>query len=148
MSFAVVLIAMGVAVLVTLRMWNMQKRQWIARCIDYDPQWEGVVNCYGLISISQADDNSYPVQDNKEPGAIIATVRKSDDFLVKNGDMYLINQEPPNCGAVYCPDVLVNGQAPKYLIINTTTGKETAYGNIQDASASDQAIFQSLATQN
>jgi hypothetical protein len=52
------------------------------RCTDYDPHWIGMLDCYGLISISQPDNSGYLVENNSIPGSIIAQIKGTDDFVV------------------------------------------------------------------
>ena len=131
----------------------------VNRCANYDPQWIGMLDCYGLISIFQPDNSGYIVQDNAVPGSIIAQISSSNSFLVRDDEMYLIDVTPAgrcaNNQKGYCRDFQVDGKAktisysdpdqtPRYLIINTKTGDEQFYPQPQDASLPDQTIFQTL----
>lgn len=132
----------------------------VNRCTDYDPQWIGMVDCHGLISIWQPDNSGYIIQNNADPGPIIAQIKDSNDFVVRDDQMYLIDITPaggcPNFQPGYCSTFQVNGKAktisysdpsqtPRYLIIDTKTGDEKFYVQAQDASSSATAIFEALA---
>jgi hypothetical protein len=131
----------------------------VSRCTDYDPQWIGMLDCYGLIAIFQPDNSGYIIQDNAVPGSIIAQISSSNSFIVDGDQMYLMDITPvggcANNKKGYCRDFQVDGkvstisyddpkQTPRYLVINTRTGDERFYVQPQDASSSDQAIFQEL----
>jgi hypothetical protein len=133
----------------------------VNRCTDYDPQWIGMLDCYGLISISQPDNSGYLVGNNSIPGSIIAQIKEPDDFVVQGNQIFLIDITPAggcaNFQPGYCSTFQVGGkqktisfidpnQTPRYLIINTETGDERFYANLADAPQSDRVIFQSLLT--
>src|SRR5262249_11882596 len=69
-------------------------REVISRCTDYDPHWLGMLDCYGLISIWQPDNSGYLVGNNSRSGSIIAQIRGADAFIVRDGQMYLIDITP------------------------------------------------------
>jgi len=131
----------------------------VNRCTDYDPQWIGMLDCYGLVSISQPDNSGYLVGNNSIPGSIIAQIKGPDDFIVQGNQIYLIDITPAggcaNFQPGYCSTFQVGGKqktiffndpnkTPRYLIINTETGNEQLYVQPQDASSTDEAIFQEL----
>jgi hypothetical protein len=132
----------------------------IDRCIGYDPQWRGMLDCYSVISIWQPDNSGYLIINNRRPGAILAQIGAADDFIVESNQMYLVDVTPKGKCAVpargqFCRDFQVNGepkefgydnpdQVPTYLIIDTKTGNEHFYANLKDAPASDRAIFEGL----
>jgi hypothetical protein len=128
-------------------------RQMINRCTDYDPHWLGMVDCYGLISIWQPHNSEYLVENNKQPGPIIAQIKSADAFIVKGNEMYLVEITPLGRCAVpargkYCRDVQVNGEpeelgydspnkVPTFLIIDTNTGDERFYADLTDVPGND-----------
>jgi hypothetical protein len=122
-----------------------------------------MMDCCGVISIWERwNDRAYPVEDNRDPGPIIAQIKSVDDFIVQGDQMYLIDVTPKGiCNNLvpgkYCGDFQVKGQSkayyydgpdqvPTYLVIDTKTGDERFYANVNDAPQSDRAIFQSLLT--
>jgi hypothetical protein len=163
-SGAALILVVGVAVIIYSGVVDLQKQQIAARCTGYDPQWEGLFDCYGLISIFGSDQNTYQVQDNKEPGAIVAEIDNPNDFIIEGYNMYLRDIEPKvTCNNLvpgkYCGVFQVNGkkveydydtadQVPTYIIINTITGDERFYVHPQEASSSVQAIFEGLQKQH
>jgi hypothetical protein len=135
-------------------------RQTIDRCTNYDPHWLGMIDCYGLVSIWQPHNSGYLLQNNKQPGPIIAQIKSADAFIVKGSEIYLIDITPPGKCAVpargkYCRDVQVDGEpeelgydapnkVPTLLVIGTNTAKERFYANLADVPDSDRATFQTL----
>jgi hypothetical protein len=142
----------------TQRAW----RQIVDRCIDYDPQWLGMLDCYGVVSIWQFHNSSNLVLNNNRSDAQIAEVKAINDLIVENNEMYLIDTAPVGSCAVpsrgkYCAEFQVNGkpkefgyaradQVPTYLVINIKTGDERFYANLTDAPEGDRVIFQRLLT--
>ncbi|MDA9475085.1 hypothetical protein XI03_11360 [Bradyrhizobium sp. CCBAU 65884] len=134
----------------------------MSRCTDYNPQWLGMLDCYGVISIWERDNSGYLVQNNKHTGPIVAQIKSPNAFVVYANLMYLIDITPKGiCNNLvpgkYCGDFQVNGQpksyyydrpeqVPTYLVIDTKTGDERFYANLKDAPVADRAIFERLLT--
>jgi hypothetical protein len=144
---------------VQLFYWSPHWQTIINRCTDYDPQSLGMVDCYGVISIWQPDNSGYIIQNNSDQGPIIAQIKGPHDLVVQGDQIYLIDITPAGgCAHFqpgYCSTFQVGGkpktisyndpnQTPRYLIINTETGDERFYVKPQDASSTDQGIFQEL----
>ncbi len=133
------------------------------RCIDYNPQWSGMLDCYGIISIWQSNNSGYLIQKNTEPGPIVAQIRKVDDFVVKNNEIYLVDITPKEiCNNLipgkYCGTFQVNGKSksyyydtpnevPTYRVFDIKTGNERFYSKLVDMPSSDQLVFKSLINQ-
>jgi hypothetical protein len=158
-----IIFAVAVLVLSLVSIWFLYTpaswQEIVNRCTDYDPHWIGMLDCYGLISISEPDNSGYLVENNSIPGSIIAQIKGPSDFVVKGDQIYLIDITAAggcvNFQPGYCSTFQVDGktktisysdphQTPRYLIINTKTGDEQFYVQSKDASSSDQAIFQTL----
>jgi hypothetical protein len=89
------------------------------RCTDYNPQWLGMLDCYGVISIWQPDNSGYPVQNNTQSGPIIAQINSARDFVVQNNEMYLIDITPKSaCNNAtpgkYCGSFQTNDKSKTY----------------------------------
>jgi hypothetical protein len=137
-------------------------QQVINRCTNYDPQWLGMLDCYGVISIWQPDNSGYLVQNNKHLGPTIAQIKAVDEFIVRDDQMYLIDITPKGvCNNLapgkYCGDFQIDGEpktlyydspeeVPTYLIIDTKTGNERFYANLKDTPEADRALFERLLT--
>lgn len=157
---AFVIAVSGLAIYLLVQKWNSEREVVIKRCIDYNAQWLGMIDCYGVISVWQPDDSGYLVGNNKRPGSIIAQIRTADNFIVRNDQMYLIDITPKGkCGdstpEKYCGDFQVKGelktyyyddpdQVPTYRIINTKTGDERFYVQLNEIPDADREIFQEL----
>ena len=158
-----VLLVIGMYLLIgnTFKRWDVGKKKMIDRCINYDPQWEGINDCYGLISIWFNDNEKYNLLNNIQANIPIAEIKYLDDFYLDNsGNMYVVdirthgicnNLEPGK----YCGNFQVNGelkqyyydtldQVPKYLIIDTQTGNERFYTKLDEVPTNEQEIFQKL----
>jgi hypothetical protein len=128
--------------------------------MDYDPQWRGMLDCYGVVSMWQFHNSRNVVLNNNHSGAIIAEIGTVGDFVIEDDQMYLINVTPiGECAMAsrgkYCAEFQVNGepkefgyasadQVPTYLIIDIKTGNERFYADLKDAPITDRAIFQRL----
>jgi hypothetical protein len=140
--------------------WSHEQRVILDRCTGYDANWLDMVDCYGVISIHWSDNGQYNLVNNIDRGWTVAEVASPTDFNLEGGKMYLIDITPPAQCAVasrgkYCAEFQVNGepkelgyasavQVPKYLIIDTKTGDERFYANLNDTPDADRAIFQRL----
>jgi hypothetical protein len=140
--------------------WSRNWEKVVSLCTDYDPKWEGMTDCYGVISIWQPWNGSgYTIQNNTDPGPVIAQIASRNAFIVQGNYMYLVDTtragKCPNNEPGYCRDFQVNGtskiyhydnpnQVPKYLIINTQSGDEQFYVQPQDASSNAALAFQEL----
>ncbi len=152
--------------IVCVVLWFMYEHyQWqkvTVRCINYNPEWRGIVDCYGIISIS-SDDGEYFLGRTTEPGPIFAYIKNSNAFTLRDNDMYFVDVTPKGiCNNLmsdkYCANFQVKGESknyyydtpeevPTYIIIDTQTGDERFYAKIEDAPAYDQMIFRELLEQ-
>jgi hypothetical protein len=130
------------------------------RCIDYNPQWLGVLDCYGVISIWQPDNSGYLIENNKQAGPIMAQIKSVDAFTIKGDEMYFIDITPKGiCDNLvpekYCGDFQVDGdsktyyydspeQVPTLIMTNIKTGDQQFYVKPADAPTNERAIFEEL----
>ena len=157
------IIALGGIILsgyLVVQKWNRDYQVIIDRCIGYSPEWLGMVDCHGVISIEQPDESGYLILNNSRPGSIIAEIKAVDSFVIENNEMYLIdisshgicNNLVPN---KYCGEFQVNGETktyyynrpedvPVYRIINIQTGNERFYASLSEIPATDRAMFEQL----
>jgi hypothetical protein len=161
---AIVAVALLASCLLFIQMlyWAPTWKKIVDRCADYNPQWLGMLDCYGVISVWQPDNSGYLIQNNSKSGSIIAQIKSADDFIVRSNEMYLIDITPKGvCNNLvpgkYCGSFQINGnertyyydspdQVPTYVIIDTKTGDERVYANLADAPQIDRVVFQSLLT--
>jgi hypothetical protein len=161
----IIIIAVSVTLLIVL-VWFFHVpssgQNVLSRCTDYNPEWLGMVDCYGVVSIWQPNNSGYLVENNAIPGSIIAQIQNQDSFVVRSDRLYLRDITPKGiCNNLvpgkYCGNFQVDGEqktfyydspdrVPTYLIINTKTGDEQFYIKPQDASSADQSVFQELLT--
>jgi hypothetical protein len=141
--------------------WNDERQVILDRCTGYDANWLDMVDCYGVISIHWNDNGKYDLVNNVDRGWTVAEINSPTDFNLETGKIYLISITPPGLCAVasrgkYCAEFQVNGepkelgyasadQVPTYLIIDTKTGDERFYANLNDVPEAERASFQRLA---
>jgi hypothetical protein len=153
-------IAIALVALFSLK-WNDERQVILDRCTGYDANWLDMVDCYGVISIHWNDNGKYDLVNNVDRGWTVAEINSPTDFNLETGRIYLISITLPGLCAVasrgkYCAEFQVNGepkelgyasadQVPTYLIIDTKTGDERFYANLNDVPEAERASFQRLA---
>mgnify|MGYP001572376445 CR=1 FL=1 len=157
---AIILIPVIVFSILQFFYWGPNWKKIMDRCMNYNPEWAGMLDCYGVISIWQPDNSGYLVSNNKYSGSIIAQIREADDFIVSGDQIYLIDISPQGiCNNLmpgkYCGEFHVNGaiktyyydspdKVPTYRIFNTQTGDERFYVSLDEIPADDRATFEQL----
>lgn len=131
------------------------------RCIQYDPKWENLEDCYGLISIRYGWDIDYYYLLDHVHDYEVARIYGLDQFVYQNGKILVINRQAVEEGetdgvkAKYRQKTFQNGQLtessyddiseiPTYLAIDTVSGEVEAYVSAGDAPAEYRPYFSEL----
>ena len=137
----------------------LYNQKMVQKCTNYNPDWLGLDDCYGVISISHGfDTNGYLITDHVHGSYILAEVNYLNDYKFQNGKFFVKSREPIECrlsNGKYCQNLYQNNQQnttyydsqldiPLYLIIDTETGNVNAYKSINEVSESDKKVFEEL----
>jgi hypothetical protein len=159
LTIGIVAISVAVCAFLTQK-WNHERQAILGRCTGYDGNWLDMVDCFGVISIHWNDDGKYNLVNNVDRGWTVAEINSPTDFNLESGKMYLIDITPLRQCAIpsrgkYCVEFQVNGepkelgyasanQVPTYFIIDTKTGDERFYANLDEVPEAERAAFQHL----
>lgn len=160
----IVILSFSAAACLIVHKWGEETKEMIARCVGYDPAWEGIIDCYGVISIWGSDDATYTISYNAEASLYLAKIKSADGFILNGNQIYVIDIRVPSiCNNLisgkYCGDFRVNGklrefyydgadQVPKYIILDTQTGNERFYARMSDIPVAERPIFQQLSNRH
>ena len=140
--------------------WNHERQAILDRCTGYDASWLDMVDCYGVISIHWNDNGKYDLVNNVDRGWTVAEINSPADFNLESGKMYLrsitaLSQCAIASRGKYCVEFQVNGEpkelgyasadeGPTYFVIDTKTGDERFYANLDEVPEPERAFFQRL----
>lgn len=131
------------------------------RCIGYDPEWEDLEDCYGVISIRTGWDINYYYLYDHIHGYEVARIFSIKQYFRNDGKIFVVNRQTienasSNDGkTIYYQKLFQNGKVtnnsynnisdiPTYLVINMQSGEVVVYKNIADVPQSEQSYFREI----
>lgn len=137
------------------------KKGIIEKCEGYIPDWSNFIDCYGVVSITDAWDVDYLSLKDHVHGYEIARVYNFNQYLYVDGKLYVINrdiiegQTSDGKKTQYYQKLFQNGEIsidyydslsdiPTYLIVNTKTGDVRAYRDKTEISETEKIYFSDI----
>lgn len=131
------------------------------RCENYVPNWENFIDCYGVISVTDAWDVDYLSLKDHVHKYEIARVYNSEQYSYSEGKIYVTNKntiegQTSNGQRTYYYQKLYRNNKisteyynsisdiPTHLVINTKTGEVKVYKSLTEASETEKQYFAEL----
>lgn len=134
-------------------------KEMATKCIQYNPSWLGLIDCYGVVSIKQAWDIKGYYLDDHVHGYELAEIDNLNDYKFQDGYIYVKNREPFTCSITdqsgikqFCQKLFQDNRLkssyyssisdiPLYLVIDTQTGNVDAYKFIDTVPEDEKKFF-------